>query len=331
MEHVSWLALTCASVIIFVINLLFLLLISIRPSSEADLKGWLKKAGYSELLQFKWRHCYLLDVPVFKFLLMELSNVTLASLLTVLPSTIDMSGQTSEPYFLACYCWVFATLWHEATPIIWALRGDLSTHDYSVASSSSLHRWRKRSIALSLWRFDALNLLMLASLLLAFVSLTLLFVSKRVLIVQELFAFSLMGLWFGTGLQVAALLPEIGPLVKMGQTMVRDVLFWLVLLSVAVVGFSAASFTLHKSFDHVPSTFSHDDELEECVTLVRNKHESLFFNTRHLFRIALGARSKRTTTAKREAFVCSLSFQMMLTTASPPSGPLICSRLCHRR
>lgn len=68
--------------------------------------------------------------------------------------------------------------------------------------------------------------------------------------------------------------------------MFGDVIKWLVLLSVAVIGFSAASYTMYKGYDHSFSDGGAD--LEYCLELARNKHESFFFNVRHFFRIALG-------------------------------------------
>jgi hypothetical protein len=104
-------------------------------------------------------------------------------------------------------------------------------------------------------------------------------------IAQALTALALVGLWMGTGLHFVSLVPALGPLVRMQEYMVSDVFDWLVLLTVAVLGFSAASFSMHKGYDHSPSGA---DDLDGCLELMRNKHESFFFNLRHLFRIALG-------------------------------------------
>ena len=50
------------------------------------LQSW----GYSDALQLKWLHVYVLKVPVLKFVLYEASNAALAAVITMLPSAIEL-------------------------------------------------------------------------------------------------------------------------------------------------------------------------------------------------------------------------------------------------
>ena len=105
-------------------------------------------------------------------------------------------------------------------------------------------------------------------------------------IAQALLALAIVGLWMGTGLHLLSLMPALAPLVRMQWHMLEDVRDWFVLLCVAVIGFSAASYTMHKSYDE--SMLQIGTDLDPCLELLQGKHDSIFFNMRHLFRIALG-------------------------------------------
>ena len=109
--------------------------------------------------------------------------------------------------------------------------------------------------------------------------------ADHIFIAQALLAPAIGGLWMGTGLHFVTLFPSLAPLVRMQEHMLVDVFKWLALLSVAVIGFSAASYTMYKGYDEDVS--GSDTDLD-CVELARRKHESIFYNMWHLSRIALG-------------------------------------------
>ena len=78
-----------------------------------SLRGADEFSNFSSALQLRWRHAYLLDVPVFKFSLWQLSTVSLGIFLTFSPAARDMEGATSESHFLLLYTWVTSALLSE--------------------------------------------------------------------------------------------------------------------------------------------------------------------------------------------------------------------------
>eukprot|EP00966_Prymnesium_polylepis_P289104 6677654-Prymnesium_polylepis.1 len=123
----------------------------------------------------------------------------------------------------------------------------------------------------------------------------------RVLSAQALLALALMGLWTAHGMHIIALMPALGPLVRMTEYMVRDVFRWLLLLCVVLVAFSAATFTIHKGFEH-PTLTADRGDADDCLVLARSKHDSLLFNARHLFRIAIGGEVERDFDCQEQGF-----------------------------
>ena len=154
-------------------------------------------------------------------MLWELSFIALAVILTFLPRAALIVEDKFEPYYMLIAVWVAAALLSELSELLPDVFGDA----------------KYRHENLDLWMLDRLNVLELPGLILAFAAIVVIYLSDSWLLsdtytltAQALTGMSLMLLWTATGLRAVSLLPSVGPMVRMSQYMVADVLQWLVLL-----------------------------------------------------------------------------------------------------
>ena len=242
-----------AVLVILLLNLPFVPIVAIFPPLHDAILTRLNRMGRVTILGVDWTNLYLLQTPAAKLLLACSSQLALAVLLTLLPGADAATSASDDSYAAfvlnrfrghrgggeAAVADADAIALQQYVPWLLILAGAALYHDISEA-------YRSRALYVS----DSLNSLEAPSLLLVTSSLFLLWLQGgHTELTRGLLGFGLISMYLAQGLRVFSLSPSLGPLVLMFFRMIQDVLRWLLLLSVVLVGFSAAFHTVFKGSD----------------------------------------------------------------------------------